>query len=167
MLDLNNIQGDDLIGAIHVDGKWHFCLAYLADWIMDYEAYDPGSGPSEPFDPRDYPIEALERNANFIFRNNIYTVDESNVNAYIDYLLTLEISAEDTKAILEHKLIHTTRPLVVIDFDKRLFVNGTGEVAIHDYVPAGWLGIEGNPVEYIPDDVNIWPRFQEAFGQWW
>lgn len=154
MLDLKNIHRDDIVGAIHVNGKWHFCLAYLADWIMDMEMYS-GHG---PVDPREYPIGSPERNNNFIFRNNIYTVSESNVKAYIDYLLTLEISTDNAKAIIEHNLLHANRPLVVIDFDKRLFINGTGEVEIHNYVPTGWVGIEGDLVEYIPDDVNVWPR---------
>lgn len=124
---------------------------------MDMEEYE-GCG---PVDRNDYPYMSPESITNFVFRNNICTVDESNVQEYIAYLLTKEISTEDVKTIIERDLLHQPRPSVMIDFDKRLFVNFTylTEIEIHDYVSSGWLGIEDDPIKYIPDEVNIWSSY--------
>jgi hypothetical protein len=57
-----DVDIDDLIGAVKYNSEWRFFAGVLAEWVMDYKKYDPSFSPSE------------EDNT---FRNNILVVNGS------------------------------------------------------------------------------------------
>jgi hypothetical protein len=49
--------------------------------------------------------------------------------------------------------------LMLVDFDKRLFVHGYSEPVEpkSNYIPAGWTGIVNNPLDYTSEEIRqLW-----------
>jgi hypothetical protein len=49
--------------------------------------------------------------------------------------------------------------LMLVDFDTRLFVHGYSEPIEpkSDYIPAGWTGLVGDPLDYVSEDLRrLW-----------
>ena len=109
------------------------CVAYfmpIAYWILNYEKYDPSYNPN---------------NWKFIFRDNILTVMDYNIEKYLSAIEVDKISMEEVR---KNKNINVT---FYIDFDNKLFVSSFNDIEVEEYLPDGnWKGLYGNTQEYLP-----------------
>lgn len=135
------IQTDEYLGAVKRDSTWRFFYAEMSVWILDYESYDPDFKSSN-----EYP-----------WRAGLLTVDESNAEAFCDFLAARELSAEQLSQVAKEPYVIRQWPsgpqffTFVVNFDEKLFVNGWHEnIPIGDYVPQGWTATEDNPDHFVP-----------------
>ncbi len=135
----------DYIGAVRLQGRWRIYYSVLGMWILDYKQYRPSYDPESATG----------------WRSNLLTIDASNADQYCQTMNELSVEAfRQTVYKLrgeEDKLIHfKPRIVFVVDFDKKLFVNGWWESAIpfHKLLPEGWQGIEDDVYKYIPSELK-------------
>jgi hypothetical protein len=133
---------DDYMGAIKIDSEWQFFYEMLSMWILDYKAYDP---------------EYVPKSGGW--RENILKVDRDNAKEYCQAMKTKEIPVP----LIPNTMSSWGRQLrltFVVNFDERLFINGWHDnIAIHEYVPDGWKGIEDDPYSYIPQELKtLWGK---------
>jgi hypothetical protein len=141
-----------LLGAVHLHGQWRMYAGTLGEWTLDYPAYDPSWKPSEE--------ERMQ------FRNGLLRVDNDNAAEFCEALQEYEVKPE----VLQNWMVNEDGgvPLfIVVDFDKRLFVYGYTEPIEpkSDYVPAGWTGIEDDPLNYVPLEISrLWAKSGSEYG---
>ncbi|PUZ26977.1 hypothetical protein DCM91_06990 [Chitinophaga costaii] len=99
---------------------------------MDYKKYDPS------YNPNDW---------EFIFRNNILTVNDNNIN---EFMIAIEIdkTQPDTFSGMNYILNF------FIDFDNNFFVSSYDDIGIEQYVPDNWHSQYGDPTEYLPSQCK-------------
>ena len=160
-----------MLGAVRLRGQWRFFTGFLAEWIMDYYAYDPTSNPADPdhqerIDHRreqDARLSADQQEDVGEFRDGLYQIDETNADAFCQAMEPWEVSPDDVRKWLP-TLGEQTRWMgnlnIIIDFDEKLFVNGFDEVSIESYVPSGWRGVEDLAFKYLPYEIRSW------WGDW-
>lgn len=139
--DLNN---DEYLGAVKVEGNWHFFADFVGEWILDYPAYDPDYDPSQ---------------WDYKFRNGLLTVDETNAEEFLKAMQEQELSLDSVKKLVAEKGEDKIPLTYVVNFDERIFVDGNSERDIVEYVPVNWKGIEDTPLNYVPDEIKaVWVR---------
>ncbi len=141
-MNIEDISPDDLIGLVKYKSEWQFFAGTVAEWIMDYKNYDPWFDPSQ---------------SDVVFRNNILVVNDDNAAAFVEAMQAYRLSAEDITTLIERDGVNDWPLVILIDFDKREYINGFGEIPLHQYIPAGWTGFEGDPLAYVPENMrSIW-----------
>ncbi|MFN6559704.1 MAG: hypothetical protein RMY28_007840 [Nostoc sp. ChiSLP01] len=138
-MKLQDLDPDDLIGAVKFNSKWRFFCGTIAEWILDYASYDPGFDPSK---------------SDVVFRNNLLKVDETNTVHFLKAMEPYELFAKDIQQLIEEEGASNWPLTIVVDFDKKTYVNGFSEITLHQYVPTGWTGYEGNPLNYVPENIR-------------
>lgn len=119
-----------LLGCIKYNGNCCYYFMPLAYWILDYKRYNPY------YKPDDW---------EFIFRNNILTVDEYNV---VSFIKAVESDKIEHDQVLE---IERTSVSFFIDFDTKLFISSFVDVEVEEYLPTGgWRGKYDDPLNYLP-----------------
>jgi hypothetical protein len=73
---VDDLSANDLIGAVKRHGQWRLYGGTLAEWILDYAAYDPA------YDPITSAV---------YFWSGLLTVDETNTAQYIDAMTPYEL----------------------------------------------------------------------------
>ncbi|MDY7013860.1 MAG: hypothetical protein SVX43_09745 [Cyanobacteriota bacterium] len=142
-MKIEDIDIDDLLGAVCYGSRWHFFVCTVAEWILDYETYDPSV--LSPFTD------------SFVFRDNLFKVDDSNFSEFIEAIKEFELALSEIRELLEFDGANNRDLLVVIDYDKKIYVNGFREIDIHNYVPDNWYGFEGDPLDFVPSEVqDLW-----------
>ena len=137
-----DVDIDDLIGAVKYNSRWHFFAGVLAEWVMDYGKYDPSFSPSE------------EDN---IFRNNLLVIDENNAYEFCDAMAPYELSSTQVEELIKNEGANHFPVYILIDFDKKRYINGFSEISLEDYVPSGWNAYEGDPMKYLPENLRtLW-----------
>jgi hypothetical protein len=137
------IQPYELLGAVCHRQHWRFYSGTIAEWILDYRAYDPA------YDPSAWPTP---------FRNNLLTVSPDDAAAFQESMAPQEQSLDEVRALVQHRGTEAVPLSVVVDFDRRLFVNGYYDLAIEAYVPPGWQAVFDDPLQYLPEPLRtIWP----------
>ncbi len=139
-----DISSADIIGAVLYNGKWYIYAATIAYWILDTIKYNP------TYNPSDWP---------YIFRNHLYQIDEYNADLYLIAMNEYELSLHELKKLI-HKWGTTEYTIeIVINFDDKIYVNGFHEISVEEYIPATWLGIEDDPMEYVSEEIKqIWKQ---------
>lgn len=138
------LSNDEYLGAVRVNGKWHFFADFVGEWILDYPAYDPDYEPSQ---------------WSYKFRNGLLVVDETNANEFLEAMRAQELSFENVKKLVAEKGKEQIPLTYVVDFDERKFVDGNSERDIAEYVPKNWTGIEDTPLKYVPDEIkSVWTQ---------
>lgn len=132
-----------LLGCIKINNEYNFYLMPVAWWILNYKKYDP----------------AHSTHANFDFRNNIYTVTDSNIGNFIQSISADKISAAELQQIT-NTYKNTNEQYYsylsfYIDFDKKLYVNGFYNIELEKYLPEKWKGKSGNPTNYLPRNLFV------------
>ena len=141
---IDAVDVDDLIGAVRVDGVWRFYATDLAHWILDYKRYDPSA-------------EAAG------YRGRALVADVGARYAYLEVMSEFELDAADLASGIQKDGSLGWRLEIVVDFDERLYVNGWFDnIALHEYVPAGWKGIQNFPLDFVPDQIaDMWRNAPE------
>ncbi len=68
-----------------------------------------------------------------------------------------QLSEADVRALIRLRGGNNFPLGVVVNFDEKLFVNGCSEIPLHEYVPNGWTGVEGNSYDHVPNEVrSLW-----------
>jgi len=138
---MTEIHIDDIIGAVKINAKWRFFAGIIAEWIMDYQTYDPEYNPDE---------------SETSFRNNILLVDESNGEAFCDAMSPYEILKDEIDNVLD-KYEGKKLPLITIDFDNRIFTSVFFDIALEDYIPPKWKGRYIKKLTELPEEIKeIW-----------
>jgi hypothetical protein len=132
------VPTDEFVGAVVKDSVTRYFYNILSMWILDYSSYHPQYDPDNP------------KFGTGGWRKGLLTVDLLTADAYINLLALQEIDQKSLKTTIS-EFGNTVEIVFVVDFDKKLFVNGWHDnIAIHEYVPMGWQGIEDDPNLYIP-----------------
>jgi hypothetical protein len=144
VVDPQKMDPDDLVGAVCLDGSWQLFAGVIGEWVLDYQTYDPSyaAAPSRGD-----------------FRGGLLVVDVLAAQAFLNAMRPYELELDALRRFFrENASAAGDWPLsVALDFDRRVFVNGFGEVAAHRYVPSGWQGIEDDPSRYVaPMIAAIW-----------
>lgn len=140
----DSLKPNDLIGVTRYNSRWRLFAGTVAEWILDYATYDPGFDPS---------------GSETVFRGNLLTVNEENVDQFHDAMEPYELQPSELELFMQ-KVGRYNWPLtVVVDFDNQFYVNGFSEISLHEYLPPGWKGIEGPPLDFVPAEIRqIWDK---------
>ncbi|MBD2530317.1 hypothetical protein H6G97_12340 [Nostoc flagelliforme FACHB-838] len=134
-----DLDPDDLIGAVKYNSKWRFFGGTVAEWILDYASYDPDFDPSK---------------SDVVFRNNLLKVDETNAVHFLKAMEPYELLVTDLQQLIKQEGANNWPLTTVVDFDKKTYVNGFSEIPLHQYVPTGWTGYEGYTLDYVPENIR-------------
>jgi hypothetical protein len=145
MINLENVDRNDMFAAVRLDGQLRFYVAYQPIWIMNYTSYSGGGSENDPDD--------------WMFRNNMCVVDDSNAHQFVDAIQEYEVGSSDIQAILDRELISVIRLPVLFDFDARLYVDGTFGDELCRFVPPGWACTEDWPMLHLSGTVYVWPQW--------
>jgi len=136
------IHEDEYLGAVKYESTWRFFFAELSMWILDYASYT-----------------GFEPSSENPWRAGLLCVDESNAEAYCDFMANRELSADQLPDVAKQPYAIRHWPsgpqffTFVVNFDETLFVNGWHEnIPIGDYVPVGWTAKEDDPDKYVPSE---------------
>lgn len=133
---------DDLIGITKYSSHWQLFAGTVAEWILDYTSYDPTFSPS---------------GSDVVFRGNLLLVTENNASDFLAAMEPYRLSSEELRAFFKTANCCNWPLVAMVDFDAKFYVNGFSEMPLHRYVPTGWKSIEGNPLEYVPEELrSIW-----------
>lgn len=118
----------------------------IAWWILDYRSYDPIGSKNNP-----------------AFRNNIYTVNNNQIQLFLDSICNDKITLDDLKNIIfeykNNEYDNYDELLFFIDFDKYVYITSFSEIEVEKYLPEKWIGISDNPLRYLPNDLNcLWKK---------
>jgi hypothetical protein len=139
------LRTDELFGVVKSNSEVRFYGAWLAEWILDYSSYDPSIS-TEGEEP---------------LRNGLLVVRPDQGADFCKVMRPNEIDAGEVKEYLKKRFIPID---FYIDFDRALFINGFHEIAIEDYVPAGWTSEENDPLQFVPDDLRaLWNNGRRGF----
>ncbi|HEX8461576.1 MAG TPA: hypothetical protein VF623_09105 [Segetibacter sp.] len=124
-----------ILGYIKYNEQCNMYLMPIAYWILNYKKYDPSYNPE---------------NWEFVFRENILIVNDSNVENFI--------KAIEVDKIYPYDLTKSNPANVVfyVDFDVKLFVSSFNEIEVEDYLPdKDWQGKYDNPTKYLAAQCKI------------
>lgn len=138
----DSLHPNDLIGVTRHGSRWRIFAGTVAEWILDYASYDPGFDPSR---------------SEVMFRGNLLVVSEQNADQFHAAMEPYELQPSELEAFV-HQVGRYNWPLsMVVSFDDKLYVNGFSEIPLHEYLPPGWSGIEGQPIDFVPPEIRqIW-----------
>jgi len=143
-MNLEALDPSDLLGAIRYKSDWRFFLCTVAEWILDYASYDPGHNTFQ---------------SQFVFRNNLFTINEENFSDFLEAIQEYELCLSDVENLLKYDGSNNWPLRIVIDFDEKLYVNGFPEIGIHKYIPSNWRGLEDLPLNFVPDHIReLWSK---------
>ncbi len=145
---LEDILHDELlIGAVRLRSRWRLFAGTLGEWTLDYAAYEPGCNEV----PKD-------------FRGGLLRVDVDNADAFCAAMEPFELQPEQLLAWIAEHGPQALRLTMVVDFDRRTFVHGYLEPVEpkSNYVPAGWTGIEDDPLKHVPQEIAACRRRDPA-----
>jgi hypothetical protein len=120
-------------GIALYQGNLYALTGILAEFILDYPAYDPDFSAS--------PNAAS-------FRGGALRVTQENIPQFLQALKARVLTPQDVQSFLD-SLVDESRLIAFIDFDSRQFVHSYYDLALEDYIPKGWRGKLGNPREEI------------------
>lgn len=147
---------DEWLGAVCYQGKYRFFLEHNAWWILDYASYDPSS--------------LTDSENNSYFRNGILVVDE-NAEEFLEAMKEAEISLDDLRHLVnkQHQITLADEDdyrgdlhlFFLVNFDEKLYVSMFFDTTYEEYVPKGWKGIFGDPLKYVPKEIQgIWEEVE-------
>jgi hypothetical protein len=141
-MNLEDVDIDDLIGAVKYKGQWRFFAGIVAEWVLDYERYEPGYDPVRDDTP---------------FRNGLLVVNENNAGEFCNVMAPYELSPSDIEQLIKKEGANHFPLSIVIDFDAKVYINGFSEIPLHEYVPSNWVAKEDNSLKYLPDNFKaLW-----------
>lgn len=111
----------------------------LAEFILDYQAYDPEFSTSA---------------SATTFRGGVLTVTADVALQFLRALKARSLSREEARV-----LVHSSNApelLVFIDFDLKRFVHSYYDLALEDYIPTGWRGSLGDPRYALKNWYSQW-----------
>ncbi len=134
---------NSLLGYIKYQDHGSFYLMPVAWWILDYKAYDP--------------IGSAEDNSDF--RNNIFTVSDSNMNGFIEAIQADQIDTNSLKKLIKdfkEKYAGSSISLsFYIDLDKKIYVSSFSDIETEEYLPdSTWTGKFDAPTTYLPEELS-------------
>ncbi|BAV08644.1 hypothetical protein SAMN05421788_101103 [Filimonas lacunae] len=124
-----------LLGAIRFEGSYSFYLMPIAYWILNYGKYD-----------RSFEV----RNQEFVFRGNVYNVDDRQIVSFLSAIGEDKINNEEARKLIEDGV----RMVFFVDFDSYLFIDGFKEIFLDDYMPnEKWQVKMDDPIKFMPKDL--------------
>ena len=114
--------------ALH-QGKLYLITGILADFILDYRAYDP---------------EYCAKNASADFRDGILTVTVDNIPQFLRALKARLLTTHEGRLLAE-SAVNEPELLAFIDFDSHRYIHSYYHLELEDYIPKKWRGALGNP----------------------
>lgn len=142
-IEARKIASGELPGVVRVDGEFHYLLLFVAEWILDYDAYDPS-----------HPTGADE---NGHFRNGLWVVGPGDGRRFLAAVDEFEVASDQLDALSAVNGLRS-RPQVFIDFDTGRQVSWFYDIAVETYAGAGWDARFGDPVPLLPTETQErWP----------
>jgi hypothetical protein len=122
------IEENYIFGFIKYKADCSLYLMPIAYWILNYKKYDPSYNPD---------------NWEFIFRDNILVVSDSNIDSFMNAIKVDKIQPDEFSK-------STYKLTFFIDFDIKLFVSSFDDIEVEEYVPNNWQGKYADPMVYLP-----------------
>lgn len=111
----------------------------LAEFILEYQAYDP--------------VFSASASAK-TFRGGVLNLTPDNVPQFLRALKARPLSREEVRALVDSSNIPEF--LVFIDFDVRRYVHSYYDLPLEDYIPTGWHGNLGDPCSALKNWYSQW-----------
>lgn len=121
------------IGVAAFQGKLYLISGTLAEFILDYMAYDP-----------EFCMSGNGSN----FRGGVLTVTSDNVQQFLKAMQFRTITMREGE-LLADSATDNSKFLAFIDFDCKKYVHSYYDLALEDYVPKGWHGVMGDPAREL------------------
>ena len=118
------ISNDDYLGCVKVNGVYLYYYGMLYEWVVDQVSYTGMTELSDGTEGSDIYLTRFEK----------------------------QIPFEQVPKVSHYSSPLSSAPITFfVDFDNQIFVSGWHDnIALHNHVPEGWQGIEGNPYEFLP-----------------
>jgi hypothetical protein len=143
MTSTRRIQEMEIPGLVRLDGVWHYVLGTLAEWILDYPAYDPSYDQTQWSD---------------LFRSGLLRVGLEDGSAFLSAMHSGEIPVEELDSFVAFNSQERSRPRVLVDFDAGSFMSSFYDVALEEYSGEDWQADFGDPLADVPDEIARWWR---------
>ncbi len=145
---METLLQNEHLGAVKLSMKWRIFAGYIGEWILDYPSYDPE-------------IKDAEQRSEF--RGGVLIVDEKTAEQFCGAMSEHEFTLTEIEALIKQRGAENVPLTVVVDFDNKLFVNGYYDRSIEEFVPVGWQGIFGDPLQYVPAGISsLWISARQA-----
>ena len=130
---MNN--GGEWLGIALYQGKIFLIMGILAEFILDYKAYDP---------------EYSSSRESSSFRGGILTLTPNNISRFLSTLNARALTMSEIGS-LANSATDESELLAFIDFDSQQYVHSYYDLALEDYIPQGWHGVLGNPRQKLQE----------------
>jgi len=128
----------EMAGLVRVRGAWFYVLGTTAEFVPDCPRYDP------TFDPTQWDYE---------FRDGLMTVHLDDAYAYLHALRDRVFPVEDIPSLVAENGIDASRPVVLINFDRALFVSTFFQLPLEDHVSEEWSTHFDDLFDFAPDHI--------------
>lgn len=143
MTEIRKIKSGELPGVVRVDGEFHYLLLFVAEWILDYDAYDPSHPAGDDDDGH--------------FRQGLWVVDPADGRRFLDAVRDYEIPGEQLDALSAVNGLRS-RPQVFVDFDTGRQYSWFFDIAVETYAGRAWEASFGDPLPHLRvGDRERWP----------
>lgn len=129
-----DLIADQWRGIATYRGSTYALTGTIGDFILDMKAYDPTSA-----------------GGGATFRLGVLTVDNDNAVLFLRALNAQQMPSGE--AVARAKELGSDL-IAYIDFDSRRFVHSYYDLPLEDYVPKGWRGSLGDPVEALTHRIS-------------
>lgn len=110
-------------------GQLYAISGILAEFILDYQAYDP---------------EWCAKAVAAAFRGGILTITAETIPRFLRVMKARHLTAQEGQE-LAHSNVNEPDLLAFIDFDRQRYVHSYYDLPLEKYVPKGWRGALGDP----------------------
>jgi hypothetical protein len=135
--DVNN-EGEWLGIALY-QGEIFLITGILAEFILDYRAYDP---------------EYSSSRESSGFRGGVLTLTPNNISQFLSMLNARALTMTEMES-LANSATDGSELLAFIDFDSQQYVHSYYDLALEEYIPQGWHGVLGNPRQKLKEVYSM------------
>lgn len=145
----------EIIVGVLYKKKWAWYITDKDYWFLDLIKL------GEAFIAKGYDIDLYD----FSDRFNIGILNEETAELFLDCIKNYRIETRNLSKMIQ-EFFETTNdleeildltPSLFVDFDtKRLISMFTEPASFEQYVPEGWLGVEGNFLSEVPEIERYW-----------
>jgi hypothetical protein len=136
------LHPDGLIGAVRLRSQWNFYAGVVAEWTLDYARRDP---------------EVLRTPEGKSFRGGLATVDVPVADRFCEVMSPYRLTIADLHKVVREVGGPQAQLAIVVDFDRKHFISSYYDQPLEQYVPKGWSGVLGSPLDYLPAELQeLW-----------
>lgn len=137
-MEARTLASIELPGLVSVRGAWFYVLGTIAEFVLDYPSYDPSYNPSE-WDHE--------------FRGGLLCVSPEDGFAYLAQLSEQAFGLSAMDGFIALNGPGRSRPVVLIDFDRKKYVSTYFDQPMQDHAGTGWVSEFAEPLGHAPTEV--------------